>query len=186
MSIRSIPDVPVPDPLDDDPSVPLPMASLRAIADGIARAEPLWRAVTHHEEIERRPVRLLATDRYEVWVIGWTTGQGVDLHDHGPSAGVLAVVEGRLVDVTLTGHRLTRTTVAAGQQRSLRVGLVHDVVNPFLQPATSVHVYSPPLSVMHRYDRATHRVLAAEPVATEAPALPAVGGSVLLHPSSSA
>src|SRR5262245_34784611 len=78
---------------------PLPAAMLADIAAGLAAAPPLWRAVVRHDPDGRRPVRLLATDRYEVWVIGWTTGQHVRLHDHGASAGAVVVAEGELVEV---------------------------------------------------------------------------------------
>jgi hypothetical protein len=56
---------------------PLPMHVLADIAEGFATAEPLWSAVVRHDPEGRRPVRLIATERYEVWVIGWTTGQHV-------------------------------------------------------------------------------------------------------------
>ena len=42
-----------------------------------ATARPLWSAVVRHDPDGRRPVRLIATERYEVWAIGWTTGQNV-------------------------------------------------------------------------------------------------------------
>lgn len=112
------------------------------IASGIAAATPLWRAHVRHDPSCRRPVRLLATPVYEVWVIGWTAGQGVGWHDHGESAGAVVVVEGEL-----TEHAGDRST-ALGPGALLRVpvGHVHDVVNDGAGPATSIHVYSPPLS----------------------------------------
>src|SRR5215510_5265752 len=78
---------------------PLPAAVLADIVSGLAAARDLWGAVVCHDPGGRRPVRLLATEAYEVWVIGWTTGQRVELHDHGRSAGALLVVEGTLVEV---------------------------------------------------------------------------------------
>ena len=51
----------------------------------------------------RRPVRLVVCDLWEAWVVGWTPGQHVDVHDHGDSAGVLVVVEGDLVEVLPAG-----------------------------------------------------------------------------------
>jgi hypothetical protein len=42
---------------------------------------------------------LIASERYEVWVIGWTTGQNVRMHDHGSSAGAFVVTEGELTEV---------------------------------------------------------------------------------------
>src|SRR5579871_2269404 len=92
----------------------LSCAVLGDIAAGLAAAEPLWRAVVRHDPAGRRPVRLLATDRYEAWVIGWKPGQGVDLHDHGPSAGALAVVEGELTELVPRRGRLVPRVLEAG------------------------------------------------------------------------
>src|SRR5262245_43575661 len=55
---------------------PLPPAVLADIAAGFAAATPLWSGAARHDPAGRRPVRLLATGRYEVWVIGWTAGPG--------------------------------------------------------------------------------------------------------------
>src|SRR5215510_1204315 len=77
-----------------DLAEPLPEAVLADIAAGFAAATPLWAGAARHDPEGRRPVRLLATERYEVWVIGWTTGQRVRLHDHGGSAGMVVLTEG--------------------------------------------------------------------------------------------
>src|SRR5215471_9651230 len=128
---------------------PLPAAVLADIAAGLAAAPPLWRSVVRHDPEGRRPVRLLATDRYEVWVIGWTTGQHVRLHDHGASAGAVVVVEGELVEVVpRIGGPAAEHALGGDGPRHLAVGTVHDVVNRAAAPATSIHVYSPPLSSM--------------------------------------
>ena len=83
------------------PPAPSPSATdlLVDIASGLAASTALVEAVARHDPLGRRPVRLLATDRYEAWVIGWTTGQRVELHDHGNSVGVIAVTEGTLTEV---------------------------------------------------------------------------------------
>jgi predicted metal-dependent enzyme (double-stranded beta helix superfamily) len=164
---------------------PLPEHLLDDIASGLAEAESLWRAVAHHDPAGRRPVRLIATERYEAWVIGWMPGQGVELHDHGDAAGALVVTEGELVEVAAdrASGRLRRTTVAAGEVRPLPVGLVHEVVNAGPGPATSIHVYSPPLTTMGRYDAVSLEPLAVTAVAPEVPALPEAVSSLLLHPT---
>jgi rhodanese-related sulfurtransferase/quercetin dioxygenase-like cupin family protein len=160
-----------------------PLAShiLEDIASGLATSAPLWRAMAHHDPSRRNPVRLLATDRYEVWVIGWTPGQGVALHDHGPSAGVLTVTEGTLVESASLPSGPVRTGIAAGQSRPLPVGVVHELANHGPEHATSIHVYSPPLTVMHWYDPASLQRTGTEPIAVEPPALPARAASLLLR-----
>src|SRR3954469_24152622 len=76
------------------PARPLEAELLHDIAAGLAAAQDLWRPHVAHDAEQRRPVRLIASDRWEAWVIGWTPGQHVEVHDHGGSAGVIVVTEG--------------------------------------------------------------------------------------------
>ncbi len=151
---------------------PIPLDLLTDIGRGLARAPSLWRDHAHHRTGDRRPVRLLATEHYEAWVIGWTTGQGVELHDHGEAMGALTVVEGNLDELVLHGGRLRRRTLAQGTTVALPVGLVHDVVAPGPGPATSVHVYAPPLRQMTFYGRDGQPLRAVD----VAPEVPVLGG----------
>jgi hypothetical protein len=163
---------------------PLPTTVLADIVGGLATATELWRPVAFHDPGGRRPVRLLATDAYEVWVIGWTTGQHVRPHDHGHSAGALLVVEGELVEVVpRAGGPPAERVLEAGPVRHLPVGTVHDVVNRAPEPATSLHVYSPPLSAMTYYDPATLVPVATEAVLSVPPVLGRSAASYLLHPA---
>jgi len=162
---------------------PLPAAVLADIAAGLAAAPPLWRSVVRHDPDGRRPARLLATDRYEVWVIGWTTGQHVRLHDHGTSAGAVVVAEGELVEVVpRVGGPPVEHVLGGVRPRHLAVGTVHDVVNRAAAPATSIHVYSPPLTSMTYYDDDLTPV-ATDPVAPERPVLAPRAAARALHPS---
>jgi mannose-6-phosphate isomerase-like protein (cupin superfamily) len=95
--------------------------------------------------------RIHRDDSHEIWLISWLPGQGTGFHDHGRSAGAFAVALGDLEEYDIAGAR----TVAAGQVRGFGPGYVHDVRNVAAAPAVSVHVYSPPLEVMNRYER-TH------------------------------
>lgn len=164
---------------------PLPPEVLADIASGIAAAEAWWRPHAHHDPDGRRPVRLLATEAYEVWVIGWTAGQGVALHDHGDAAGALVVTEGGLAELSYDpdtgalGHR----AIGPGPVHALPVGLVHDVVAAAPVPTTSIHVYSPPLATMRRWDPVTLVPDEHEVVPPEPPALDARSGGRALHPS---
>ena len=165
------------------PLEPLPDNVLADIVAGLAEATPLWSAAVRHGPDGRRPVRLIATDRYEVWVIGWTTGQHVRMHDHGGSAGAFVVTSGELSEVLPDGRggRVERD-LATGRLRHLAVGMVHDVVNRGAEPATSVHVYSPPLTHMTYYDDAGAPV-ETEDVPPELPMLAASAASRALHPA---
>lgn len=159
---------------------------LADIATGIARAEAWWRPHAHHDPEGRRPVRLLATEAYEVWVIGWIAGQGVALHDHGDSAGALVVAEGGLAELAYdpeTGA-LAHRAIGPGAAHELPSGLVHDIVAAAPEPTTSIHVYSPPLSTMRRWDPVTLQPDDEEAVEPDAPVVASIEAGRLLHPSS--
>src|SRR4051812_43693626 len=108
---------------------PIESTLLHDIAAGIAAAVPLWQRVVLHDETCRRPVRLMATESYEVWVIGWTPGQRAELHDHGDAAGAVAVVEGVLTEDAAGRQGLQRDEIRAGEVLELPVGLVHEISN---------------------------------------------------------
>jgi len=93
----------------------------------------------------------LATETYDAWLIHWPVGTGLEAHDHGGSTGAFAVVSGVLdEDVERDGETVTRR-VPAGQSVTFGGDHVHAVVNRGEAGATSVHVYSPPLSSMSFY-----------------------------------
>jgi predicted metal-dependent enzyme (double-stranded beta helix superfamily) len=85
---------------------------------------------------------------HEIWLISWLPGQSTGLHDHGGSAGAFAVALGTLEEDRVR----TRRDVGAGHAHAFGPGYVHDVRNTSDAPAVSVHVYSPPLATMRRYD----------------------------------
>jgi mannose-6-phosphate isomerase-like protein (cupin superfamily) len=97
---------------------------------------------------ERWYERLRRDDDHEIWLISWLPGQATGFHDHGGSRGAFAVALGRLEE-----HEVGRVrTLVSGELREFGRGHIHDVRNISDAPAVSVHVYSPPLSVMNRYD----------------------------------
>jgi predicted metal-dependent enzyme (double-stranded beta helix superfamily) len=164
---------------------PLPDLVLADIARGFAAAVPLWSTLVRHDPAGRWPVRLIAAERYEVWVIGWTTGQNVRLHDHGDSVGALVVTEGELTEVLPGGRSgpAIERTLETARLRHLALGTVHDVVNRAPAPATSIHVYSPPLTSMTYYDPDTFEPVDTESVEETTTALAPDTGAVVLHPS---
>ena len=127
---------------------------LVAIATGLAEVSTPWDLRPGDAPDARHYERILATETYDAWLIFWPASARLDLHDHGGSAGALAVVDGALDETTLVDagrveHRLTRGGVASfGPSR------IHGVANNTEFPATSVHVYSPPISAMRYYVQA--------------------------------
>jgi quercetin dioxygenase-like cupin family protein len=154
---------------------------LRAdIAVGIAQVPEAWRWLVRHDPARRHPVRLVATAAYEVWVIGWTKDQHVQPHDHGGSAATVLVTEGELTELSLTGQR---RQLVPGVPYHLGADVVHDVVNRADTPATSVHIYSPPLRSMTYYDPANGQPVRTATVEEEIPVLSHWYGAGLLHPA---
>ncbi|WP_112470698.1 cysteine dioxygenase [Streptomyces triticisoli] len=94
---------------------------------------------------------------YEVWLLSWVPGQGSGLHDHGPSSGVLTVLDGELTERTERGTR----AVGAGMQRVFAPGYAHEVVNDTLEPAVSLHVYFPGLTEMPMHSARSARCAGA-------------------------
>ncbi|MEU8571125.1 cysteine dioxygenase family protein [Streptomyces pathocidini] len=139
------------------PAHPTTVAGFAGLAREIAADRASWEHLVQYDATSRWYHRLrsvppaLSPARpgetpigYEVWLLSWVPGQGSGLHDHGPSSGVLTVLEGELTERTERGHR----SLAAGAQRVFAPGYVHEVVNDALAPAVSLHVYFPGLTEM--------------------------------------
>lgn len=134
---------------------------LARIARTIAATPGRWQSLVRYDESERWYTRLRATDDYEVWLLSWLPGQGTGVHDHGGSAGALAVAQGQLDETVFTRQpvnlggpaRVTESTqrYAPGQVRPFGSRHTHNVANNTDLPAVSVHVYAPALHRMNRY-----------------------------------
>ena len=130
---------------------PLALADLTALT---CTAADDVRAGLHpvHIDPAQRWYRLLRQDEFfDLWLISWTTDQAAELHDHAGSLGALTVVSGRLQEQRWAGNGLRTRTLTAGRSAGFPLGHVHDVTNPALEPAVSVHAYSPPLTAMSYY-----------------------------------
>jgi predicted metal-dependent enzyme (double-stranded beta helix superfamily) len=107
---------------------------------------------------ERLFERVHLGPRFDIWLIRWGAGSRTALHDHGGSAGAFVVVEGRLVEYMPNpagaGRRLRRD-LRDLDSRPMAPSHVHTVANESSTPATSVHVYSPPLVAMQHYDESS-------------------------------
>jgi hypothetical protein len=136
------------------------------LAAAWAGAPDRWRPLVRHVPAARW-FEPLPIDRdgpdVTAWLITWAPGTGLDLHDHGGSAGTLAVVGGELFERhTTTAHvgalgdglaraRLRPRHLRTGSVVSFGDDHVHEVRNDGLQPAVSIHVYVPGLSEMAFY-----------------------------------
>lgn len=120
-------------------------------------------------ESRRWFTRIHGDEELDVWLISWVPGHATELHDHGGSIGALTVVSGSLNEFRWDGRALRHRRLDAGDQAGFPLGWVHDVVwaprpvavpvsgwadmtRPPVQPALSVHAYSPPLTAMSYYE----------------------------------
>ncbi|MFJ5552481.1 cysteine dioxygenase [Streptomyces sp. NPDC093225] len=124
------------------------VAEFVGMARDIAADRARWAHLVEYDATSRWYHRLATGPGYEVWLLSWVPGQGSGRHDHGPSSGVLTVLEGRLSEHTAQGPR----TLGAGSQRVFAPGYAHEVVNDSLEPAVSLHVYFPGLTEMPMHD----------------------------------
>jgi hypothetical protein len=140
-------------------------AHLRQLVLNIAASPQHWLHLVRYDPA-RRWYRRLPWTREEVWLLSWLPGQHTGFHNHGRSAGAFTVVQGCLRE--RTAHRGRPDPVGAalprGAARSFGPWYIHDVTNDTLEPAVSIHAYSPQLMTMHRFDVSAGRLV---PSATE-------------------
>ncbi|TRV77462.1 cupin domain-containing protein [Streptomyces sp. 130] len=152
------------------PEHPATVAEFVGLARTIAADRDRWAPLVRYDATTRWYHRLRKVPRglgsarpgetplgYEVWLLSWVPGQGSGPHDHGPSSGVLTVLDGELTERTERGKR----TLGAGAQRVFAPGYRHEVVNDSLEPAVSLHIYYPGLT-----DMPMHAARCAQAVAT--------------------
>lgn len=131
------------------------VSELAATAAALAENSDEWLPRVRLDPQGRWYERLHRTDDQEIWLISWLPGQTTGLHDHGGSRGAFAVALGSLEERDLGGVR----ELTSGQSRAFGSEYVHEVRNGSAAPAVSVHIYSPPLSSMNRYDLVGDRLV---------------------------
>jgi hypothetical protein len=127
---------------------------LRALVEELAAQPALWRGLVRHDAPERYYVRLHRDHHVEAWLLCWISTQETGLHDHDLSAGAVCVVDGHLSELrmVLGQGALDETTYAAGEGFQFDASRIHDVRHAGTGPATSLHIYSPPLWRMGYYE----------------------------------
>ncbi|MFE3830022.1 cysteine dioxygenase [Streptomyces sp. NPDC059092] len=123
---------------------PVTVAEFAGLARTLAADRAQWAPHVRYDATSRWYRRLRTGPGYEVWLLSWVPGQGSGSHDHGPSSGVLTVLDGELTERSQSGSR----TLAPGAQRVFAPGYVHEVVNAAIEPAVSLHIYYPGLTEM--------------------------------------
>jgi predicted metal-dependent enzyme (double-stranded beta helix superfamily) len=126
-------------------------------ASALAAQRSLWEPLIAYDALSRYYVRLSRETHFEAWLLTWLPGQGTDWHDHGGSAGAFQVLRGVLTEDQARAAEPGRATVERSQQlmtgglRTFGRRYIHRVRNDHMEPAVSVHVYSPALLAMNQY-----------------------------------
>ncbi len=135
------------------PAGSLSFGALRAIAAGLARVQqpvPLDAASD-----APRSLRLHATAFYDVWLITWPDGSGLEPHDHGNVRSVLHIVDGELTEIfsdRVEGLDPAARILQRGSSTPAEPSVVHALTNRSGTDATTLHVYSPPLADVTFFD----------------------------------
>ena len=138
-----------PSPVLDAPS--LAPAERDAIAVGLAASV---RTAVDGLEVgaTRRWWRLVATDTFDAWLIDWPPGTEVPRHDHDGAAASICVGRGELVETRFDTSGPSWSRAWSGGLLRVGAEVSHQIGNEATHPASSVHVYSPPLRSMGFYD----------------------------------
>ncbi len=118
----------------------------------------LWEPLITYDPVSRYYARLVAERDFEAWLLTWVPGQGTEWHDHGGSAGAFVTVRGTLTEehanVSQVGPPRIEPGVrelSTGSLRAFGTKHLHRVTNNAVEPAVSLHVYSPALVEMNQY-----------------------------------
>ena len=137
------------DLLPDAPLEPQQIAALAREAAARVEVDKLVR----RDRSSRFCLRLWRDAHSEAWLLGWLDDQETGFHDHDCSAGGVHVIEGSVREdrLTLAGPPVTRV-VSAGESFSFDTQHIHRMRHEGVEPALSLHVYSPPLESMGSYE----------------------------------
>lgn len=139
----------------DDAHVPYRDAvDLLALARRWANRRQDWLFEPQFDAESRWYRRLAEHPDCEIWLLTWTPGQHTEIHDHGGSAGAFTVASGQLTELTAhnRGRELRPRLLDCGEGRRFGPRHIHQVANHSQTPTVSVHVYSPALTTMNRYE----------------------------------
>jgi mannose-6-phosphate isomerase-like protein (cupin superfamily) len=122
---------------------------VRAVAD-----DPhLWQHLVRYDRGSRYWARIATLPGADLWLLTWLPDQKTDLHDHGDAAASFTVVHGTLTETRVhPGGLLVDSVMRAGDVHEVPAGAVHDVGNRGLEPAISIHAYSPALTTMNFWE----------------------------------
>lgn len=146
----------------DLPAHPTTLGGYARLVREIAADRARWEPLVRYDALTRWYARLETGPGYEVWLLSWLPGQSTGFHDHGRSSGVMTVLQGGLTERALTPGGEGSRALTPGGLRVFSTGHLHEMVNASLEPAVSLHLYTPGLIEMNQYPAASaprrHRV----------------------------
>lgn len=140
-------------------------AECEAIAREVTARREEWEDVelTPTESGTRAFALLREDEHLEVWLLSWLPGHSTGYHDHGTSNVGFCVAQGALVEQQLRfAEPPSELVLGPGDARAAASDYIHCLEWREGEPALSVHVYSPPLSVVGQYRIADGGVLRRE------------------------
>ncbi len=133
----------------------------------LADRPELWIDLVRHDPAQRVYEELLSDPHLTAWLICWSDEQDTGFHDHDVSGGAVAVVGGRVCEERLAiGRTPIARTFAAGDAFHFSAADIHRVRHRGLDPAVTLHVYSPPLARMGAYATDEDGVLARHTISS--------------------
>jgi len=130
----------------------LSVEELQRFATATAARPELWRDLVNHDPAQRNYAELESDEFLTAWLICWMDDHDTGFHDHDLSAGAVAVVRGSVCEerLALNGPPLARS-FSAGGAFGFSAADIHRVRHSGVEPAVTIHVYSPPLVRMGAY-----------------------------------
>ncbi len=131
----------------------LDTTDLLALARSYADDPSTWAHLVRVDSERRACHRLLEAPDATVWLLCWMPGQETGFHDHDGAAGVVAVVQGGVVEQRLRlGGTPSRREARAGDTFAFSGAVIHNVGHAEGAPAVTIHAYSPALRRMGAYE----------------------------------
>lgn len=121
--------------------------------------------------------RVCRNEFVEMLVLCWRPGQRTPIHDHNGSHGGVKILQGMLWETTFTYEPVSgleyksAREYAPGSVTGSDVPDIHQLGNPDVsgQDLVTVHVYAPPLGVLHTYKPGSAKIDLYVPDDTDKP-----------------
>jgi hypothetical protein len=119
---------------------------LGRFAADLAGAPQLWRHFVKHSRDARMHEQIWDDEHVNAWLICWSEDQDTGFHDHDESAAAVVVIEGQVREERLRWDSPPAVNVLGPRTMfSVPPTAIHRVLHAGIEPAVTIHAYSPPL-----------------------------------------